>query len=990
MRYPDDRSQFIEYLENDVILSDIPGTEKMYKHKKDKFNYGHLTLSNKLRVVFVEDPDTTMSGAHMYVGTGIVCDPEDAQGLSHFLEHMLFMGSAKYPDVDAFMNMINVSGGMTNAFTTERDTQYYFSISSTDAMKAFDCFSGFFTDPTFNPSYIDKESSAVHSEHQKNIGIDGWRKNILFKKYMDQNDNQKVHTKFGTGTRDTLIGRKSTTLLRNQLIEYFNTHYCADQMLLIVYHNSIDNEFIRMISELFDRIPLNDSSKTKKIMNQPGIFIDNAPDGIDTIYMKAITKTNNLELSWLIDTNYKYHNNTRIDPIQLLCHVLGSEGEGSLDALLKSKNKIYSLFAGVGTNYGSNSSFGISTEMPNCTDKHVIETINQIINYIRNLKRVYSDTQLYDELYDEQYNLNILSFKNFHQFGIDKMQTIVDHIINLDIDPTFCNVSGALKSDRQKMYDLFIGCLDQMEIDALKIMIICDTYDRADETEPYYGTLYRKSSIPYMHIVDIDMKKSEYPLPNKYIDRMDNILNCVERKKNNSDSVKDTLYHRYKRLRTIYPQNRVYVERGNKYDSLNEVIIISIKRKHLKADPLLNIMLTIYNMYMERRLNKEIYMMNSAGYTINCVFDVRTTTLIFDGYCAKIDEIIKNILTQYLEIDDIDIGLYTIVYDEIKQTLENSRMIEPYNQISYLFNENAHGEYYCSNESLLEAIERVSPQNIQNKQNTININNFMDRCKENIFYGIIRGSMAGGITEDRAADIIQFIEKLFIPVDSMTPSTSSPLNIVTTNRIKENYNEFDPNNALLYSFYLDRMIMTDSAAYDSNKWTRLTLISGILSSIAADKFSTYMRTKNETGYIATAMLKNVSRDFTTHVYLSFMIQTELDRKKIFKKMQQYIGSELSNDLYNITDEEFEKIKIATRSSLTHQPKNIYDELHEINAILNMRQYPDDDIELFDRNKRLVATLATLDKHTFIKIALDWLLNRRTHPDHLISIVVKNA
>lgn len=50
------------------------------------------------------------------------------QGLAHYLEHMLFMGSSKYPDENEYDSFISASGGSTNAFTECEYTLYHFDI----------------------------------------------------------------------------------------------------------------------------------------------------------------------------------------------------------------------------------------------------------------------------------------------------------------------------------------------------------------------------------------------------------------------------------------------------------------------------------------------------------------------------------------------------------------------------------------------------------------------------------------------------------------------------------------------------------------------------------------------------------------------------------------------------------------------------------------------------------------------------------------------
>ena len=53
----------------------------------------------------------------MVVGIGSLSDPKNMQGLSHYLEHMLFMGSAAFPDENDYDAYLSKSGGASNAYT---------------------------------------------------------------------------------------------------------------------------------------------------------------------------------------------------------------------------------------------------------------------------------------------------------------------------------------------------------------------------------------------------------------------------------------------------------------------------------------------------------------------------------------------------------------------------------------------------------------------------------------------------------------------------------------------------------------------------------------------------------------------------------------------------------------------------------------------------------------------------------------------------------
>lgn len=79
-----------------------------------------------------EEPAQELSSknaaAAMCVGVGSMADPPDAPGLAHFLEHMLFMGSTKFPDENEYDKFLSQHGGSSNAYTDQEFTCYHFEI----------------------------------------------------------------------------------------------------------------------------------------------------------------------------------------------------------------------------------------------------------------------------------------------------------------------------------------------------------------------------------------------------------------------------------------------------------------------------------------------------------------------------------------------------------------------------------------------------------------------------------------------------------------------------------------------------------------------------------------------------------------------------------------------------------------------------------------------------------------------------------------------
>ena len=103
---------------------------------QDKRLYRGLLLDNDLKCVLISDPKTDRSAASVDVHAGYMLDPKEFPGLAHFCEHMLFMGSKKYPTENTFSKFIEDHAGSTNAYTSNENTNYHFEVATANFKEA--------------------------------------------------------------------------------------------------------------------------------------------------------------------------------------------------------------------------------------------------------------------------------------------------------------------------------------------------------------------------------------------------------------------------------------------------------------------------------------------------------------------------------------------------------------------------------------------------------------------------------------------------------------------------------------------------------------------------------------------------------------------------------------------------------------------------------------------------------------------------------------
>ncbi|KAJ8896493.1 hypothetical protein PR048_001837 [Dryococelus australis] len=116
--------------------------DNIVKSAEDKRLYRALELTNDLKVLLISDGTTDKSAASLDVNVGHLSDPKELPGLAHFLEHMLFLGTEKYPSENEYSKFLSEHGGAFNACTFADHTNYYFDVVPEQLAGALDRYKG--------------------------------------------------------------------------------------------------------------------------------------------------------------------------------------------------------------------------------------------------------------------------------------------------------------------------------------------------------------------------------------------------------------------------------------------------------------------------------------------------------------------------------------------------------------------------------------------------------------------------------------------------------------------------------------------------------------------------------------------------------------------------------------------------------------------------------------------------------------------------------
>ena len=125
---------------------------EVIKSPNDPRDYHFETLPNGLKLLVISDAAADKSAAALTVFRGSLHDPKERPGLAHFLEHMLFIGTEKYPEPDGYFSFIETHGGSSNAYTAPDHTNYFFDIQPEFFGEGLDRFGQFFIAPLMDPA----------------------------------------------------------------------------------------------------------------------------------------------------------------------------------------------------------------------------------------------------------------------------------------------------------------------------------------------------------------------------------------------------------------------------------------------------------------------------------------------------------------------------------------------------------------------------------------------------------------------------------------------------------------------------------------------------------------------------------------------------------------------------------------------------------------------------------------------------------------------
>lgn len=289
-----------------------------------------FVLPNGVKCIVVQDSNAKVSAAAMSIHAGQLRDPEYLPGLAHFCEHMLFMGTDKYPQEDAYEEFISKHGGYTNAWTGNMCTTYYFKVA-TDALEgALDHFVEFFVSPLFSEGATAREVKAVHSEDEKNHSIEYWRTEEVYRALY--NVRHPLH-RYGNGNYTTLWTepKEKGVDIRDELKAFHSANYIATNACIAVYSPHPPEVVLSIISPTLSKMKEGTTPPLQFLEPDDNLFSSEALGS--WVNIKSLRKNRSVDVRWQVRCERPAVWSSM--PACYISHILGHECDCSVLGLLK-------------------------------------------------------------------------------------------------------------------------------------------------------------------------------------------------------------------------------------------------------------------------------------------------------------------------------------------------------------------------------------------------------------------------------------------------------------------------------------------------------------------------------------------------------------------------------------------------------------------------------------------------------------------------------
>ncbi|MEZ5539261.1 MAG: insulinase family protein [Pseudomonadales bacterium] len=916
------------WLMSPAVLAEVSHAKLLdapIKSDVDQRSYSNIELPNGMKVLLISDPTADKSAAALDVATGSDNDPRQRQGLAHFLEHMLFLGTKKFPQSGEYQEFISAHGGSHNAYTSLEHTNYFFDIDTTQLKPALERFSQFFISPLFNEDYVEREKNAVNAEYQARINDDARRMNDVYRElYAKENPASK----FSVGSLETLADRPNNKV-RDDLLAYYQQHYSANVMTLVVLGREPLPVLQAMVEQYFAEVP-----NRKLVIDQSAkpVFRQNLLPA--KVYAQSQRDERHLVLSFPLPSMQPFY---RVKPDAYVSYLLGHEGEGSLLYVLKQKGWAESLVAGSGLSNRFAATMDVDIKLTQEGYQHIDDILALSFDAIALLRQ----SGVAAWRYQEQKNMMDIAFRFSEK--ADAMMFVSTLANNLQYFPAKEVMRGAalMEGFDQALID---SVLSQLKPDNVLVGISAPDI-KGDQHSKYYNTAYRVESIP-------DNKKATWigvtkdsslalPAANPFIPENLKLKHSDNAQKKLVNVPKEASSSKNTRL-WFLQDTQFKVPKGN---------VMVYFYNNQTSDSAENALKTeLFVRLLRDKLNPTLYSALLGGLELAIEKRARGVSFSLAGYSEKQGVLLKEAI-ELLQRPEFNEARFNLLKAQLRDELNNVDKQAPYKplmaDIPVVL---MHG--YWSRAQYLAALDAVTLQSVQQFAQ-----GFIGNAQaEMLVYGNFEKEDAKQLagTIQRAVDVAgNFSSKKPLLVAALKP-------------------EKQP------SIYVDAMQHNDAALVKYFQAPADTVVQQVhllmLEQVLAPAYFNSLRTEQQLGYIVTARYLPLTRV----PGLAFLVQSPShSAADIDEKSQEFIQKYFST-ISQRDDAWFEQQKRALLVQLEDKPKNQSEQAERFFDDLTLGY------NAFDSRAQKIAALQKMTKQDLLVVYQTVLLSPERREMLLVS------
>ncbi len=651
----------------------------------DKREYRHVQLGPShapLDVLLISDPNTDKASAAMDVHVGQLCDP--LPGLAHFLEHMLFIGTQKYPTENAYDQFLTTHGGSSNAFTDLEHTCYYFDVQAGDLEGALDRFAQCFIGPLFTQTALEREVQAVDSEHHKNLQQDAWRMYQLSKSSLAPGHS---YASFGSGNQETLPIEN----IREQLLEFYQQHYRKSLALykLVVLGKESLEELEQLVLRYFDELATAlapNSQPREELLPQlfPPVLQWQVPQRLHII---PVSQVHSIEMQFPLPSQLAHWQSK---PTRYISHLLGHEGQGSLLSLLKQKHYALELYADDASKSCITwNIFTIRIELTDLGLQNVDEVVQMFFSFVDILKS--QDPQPW--IQQELRTVGDLQFRFLSQRNpMDYTCSVVGW---MQLYPPSHYLSGPYTVSEWEP-EAIKECLQALNPDNVLWMVSSPSFQLTNpETEKWYGTQYERIELEealqnqLRTAMASDFPELQLPQVNDMIATDFELLSQELQTSFPLDSPQCIALSTTAGTKTSswsQPILQLWYKPDNVFQMPKVNLLYHFSSSVAAATPQASVATQIFVEWIQEQVNEFTYLASMAGLHAEISQSTSGIDLQVSGYHHKahvlVEKMLEVILSSLGEMPD-DVELFGRILYKLEQEFQSFLVAQPYQHAIY-------------------------------------------------------------------------------------------------------------------------------------------------------------------------------------------------------------------------------------------------------------------------------------------------------------------